>query len=492
MKLLLSDGTAVAVSSYDKTSTTVNGNTVDAISITTEKTTLEKVKNLFADSDNLAVLHMYSDENILIDTFNGYQIRKSIALGETDTSFIVLLAKSSEVNEQIVQLTSEIASMKETIGTIVASVETLTKSMETMTLAQEDNTKKYSEQLKTIEGLIESINSIKESSSDHKDDINNLEIDFNKIKASFAEFATVAQNISSSYESMVQAVNTTNEFSAQALKSVDDAYKEMVLRSDSIDQLNNLMTEVKSLATDNDEKVINYGQTSEVLTEAVNAAKLAVEQFDGKLSTVTKNVTDVSTQIKETGNTVSSIKENVDNLEKDIDSLGNKHTEATTAIEGLTARVSDLEPVTDYTKLSLDEAKKFRIEESKTALATYLNDHPITSTCHGGESGQYSITSEKQSFLQAMIAIVILAEEKGIEYHASWNKVGESCTYDWTLSELQQLAIEIEATVRPLVSHQQALEKEILAVKSMTALQAIDIAYDTIQSNPIVTKNNEE
>ena len=203
MKLLLSDGTAVAVSSYEKTNTTVNGNTVDAISITAEKTTLEKVKNLFADSDNLAVLHMYSDENILIDTFNGYQIRKSITLSDTDTSFIVLLAKSSEVNEQLTQLTTEISAVKETVTTLASSVEALVKAMETVNLNQEDNVKKFTEQAKSIKAMTESINTIKESVSDQKDGVNNLEIDFEKIKTSFNEFATLSQQISISYATIV-------------------------------------------------------------------------------------------------------------------------------------------------------------------------------------------------------------------------------------------------------------------------------------------------
>lgn len=488
MKLLLSDGTAVAVSSYEKTNTTVNGNTVDAISIIVEKTTLEKVKNLFADSDNLAVLHMYSDENILIDTFNGYQIRKSIALGDTDTSFIILLAKSSEVNEQLTHLTTEISAVKETVTTLASSVEALVKAMETVNFNQEDNVKKFTEQAKSIEAMTESINTIKESVSEQKDGVNNLEIDFGKIKTSFNEFATLSQQISNSYASMVEAVNTTNAASTQALSSVDKAYQAMTLRSDSIDQLMGLMDEVKNLATGNDEKVIQYGQSAEILTEGVNAAKLAVEQFEANLTTVSKNVKDVTTQIQETGNQISTITESVKGVQEGITTLESKHTETTNTIEGLTNRVSGLEPVTDYTTLSLDDAKKFRIEESKVALATYLDEHPITSTCHAGIEGQYSITSEKQNFLQAMISITMLAEQNGVEYQPSWNKVGESCTYDWTLAELQQLAIEIEATVRPLVSHQQALEKEILAVKTMKALQAVDIAYDAIQPNPIVVK----
>ena len=77
------------------------------------------------------------------------------------------------------------------------------------------------------------------------------------------------------------------------------------------------------------------------------------------------------------------------------------------------------------------------------------------------------------------------AQQKGISYQPSWNTTGEACTYDWTLEELQQLAIEIEATVRPLISHQQALEKDILATESMDQLKAIVISYAGIDPNPI-------
>lgn len=492
MKLLLSDGTAVAVSSYEKTSTAVNGNTVDAISITTEKTTLEKVKKLFADSDNLAVIHMYSNENILIDTFNGYQIRKSIALGENDTSFIVLLAKSSEVNEQLAQFSLDMTNMRETISTMNSSINTLKKKMEDLILVQEDDGKKFSAQVNTIKELTDAVNTMKESDSDRNDTIKNLEIDFEKIVESFNSFADTANQIAASYNSMTESINATNENSANALKNVDVAVNRMISYSDSIEYLQNLMNEVKELATDNDQKVINYGNTSSILTENVNNAKLSVEKFEEKLSETNGNVREVLGKIDDADKSIRSINDNMIIIEENVNSLEEEHTKSLNDIDALASRVSNIEPVTDYTTLSLEDAKKFRIEESKVALATYLDEHPITSTCHGGVSGQYSITSEKQSFLQAMISITMLAEENGVEYQPSWNKVGESCTYDWTLAELQQLAIEIEATVRPLVSHQQAIEKEIIGVKNMNALQAVYISYDVIQPNNIVIKKTTE
>lgn len=486
MKLLLSDGTAVAVSSYEKTNTTVNGNTVDAISVTVEKTTLEKVKTLFSDSENLAVLHIYSDENILTDTFSGYQIRKSIALGETDTSFVVVLAKSSEVNEQITTLTNEVSLLKTAIDELNSKNNSVDSTITELTQSISDNKKTLTELSNKITEAVDSINKVTESDSDQKDTINNLDIDFTKIKKSFEEITATVQSISQTCNSLTESVNATNLSTTEALTVVDKARQEMVTRSDSIDQLLSLVNEVKDLATTNDEKVISYGSTAEVLTENVNSAKLAVENFEANLTKTNKNVTDLSSTVSNNTSSISSLSDDMKSVSANVVELDEKNTSTNESVAALTTRVANIEPVTDYTKLSLDDAKKFRIAESKTVLADFLENHPVTSSCHGGTAAAYSITSEKQSFLQAMITITMLAQQSGVEYQPSWNAVGEACTYDWTLEELQQLAIEIEATVRPLVSHQQSLEKEILAVKNMNALKAVNISYDDIKANEIV------
>lgn len=491
MKLLLSDGTAIAVTSYEKTNTTVNGNTVDAVSIVVEKTTLEKVKTMFSDSDNLGVMHMYNNENILVDTFNGYQTRKSIALGDADTSFVVLLAKSSEVNEQIVAMTNEINAIKKTLTELTNSVSDVVKASTETANSTDDAIKKYNEQSKTLQSITEAVNEMKESVSDQKTNVDNLEIAVKKIKESFTSFAETAEAIGNQYASMVEGINTTNANVSKVLSEIDYAYNTIVAKADEFSHLSSLIDEIKELATSNDNKVLGFGESVATLTEGVNTSKLAVERFSEDVTTVTKNAKDAKEAASEATETANKALESIGNTNKSLTELTKKAEENANAATNLEERIAILEPVEDYTTLSLEDAKKYRINESKLKLATYLEEHPVTSSCHGGEAAQYSITSEKQSFLQAMIAMTTIATASGLEYQPSWNRVGESCTYDWTLTELQQLAIEIEAVVRPLVSHQQALEKEILNVSSMSALKAVDISYDAIEPNEIVKKTTE-
>ena len=491
MKLLLSDGTAIAVTSYEKTNTTVNGNTVDAVSIVVEKTTLEKVKTMFSDSDNLGVMHMYNNENILVDTFNGYQTRKSIALGDADTSFVVLLAKSSEVNEQIVAMTNEINGIKKTLTELTNSVSDVVKASTETANSTDDAIKKYNEQSKTLQSITEAVNEMKESVSDQKTNVDNLEIAVKKIKESFTSFAETAETIGNQYASMVEGINTTNQNVSRVLSQIDSAYNTIVAKADEFSHLSSLIDEIKELATSNDNKVLGFGESVATLTEGVNTSKLAVERFTEDVTTVTKNAKDAKEAATEATKTANKALESIGSTNESLTELTKKAEENANAATNLEERIAILEPVEDYTTLSLEDAKKYRINESKLKLATYLEEHPVTSSCHGGEAAQYSITSEKQSFLQAMIAMTTIATASGLEYQPSWNRVGESCTYDWTLTELQQLAIEIEAVVRPLVSHQQALEKEILNVSSMSALKAVDISYDAIEPNEIVKKTTE-
>lgn len=491
MKLLLSDGTAIAVTSYEKTNTTVNGNTVDAVSIVVEKTTLEKVKTMFNDSDNLGVMHMYNNENILVDTFNGYQIRKSIALGDVDTSFVVLLAKSSEVNEQIAAMSNEIDAIKKELAELTNSVSDVVKTSSETANNTDDAIKKYNEQSKALQSITEAVNEMKESVSDQKTNVDNLEIAVKKMKEAFTSFAETAETIGNRYASMTEGINTTNQNVSRVLSEIDGAYNTIVSKADEFSHLSALIKEIKELATSNDNKVLSFGENVNVLTEGVNGAKLAVEQFSEDVTAVTKNAKDAKEAATKASETANKALESVGTTKESLTELTKKAEENANTTTSLEERIATLEPVEDYTTLSLDDAKKYRINESKLKLATYLEEHPVTSSCHGGEAAQYSITSEKQSFLQAMIAMTTIAEASGLEYQPSWNRVGESCTYDWTLTELQQLAIEIEAVVRPLVSHQQALEKEILNVSSMSALKAVDISYDAIDPNEIVKKITE-
>ena len=131
----------------------------------------------------------------------------------------------------------------------------------------------------------------------------------------------------------------------------------------------------------------------------------------------------------------------------------------------------------DMDTCTLEQLKSYQIAKSKENLETYLSANPIRSTCHGEVEKLYSITKEKQSLLTQMILITQVAAQSGKEYQPSWNAQGEPCSYDWTLEELKQLAFEVEAVVRPLVSHQQTMESEINAAETKEAVLAISIEF---------------
>lgn len=118
-----------------------------------------------------------------------------------------------------------------------------------------------------------------------------------------------------------------------------------------------------------------------------------------------------------------------------------------------------------------------KIENSKQNLQEYLEKTKLVSSVHGGIEKNYSITSEKQQHLASMILTAQMALASGVEYNPSWNASGEECTYDWTLEELTQLAFEIEAMVRPLVSQQQTMEIAINSAVTIDELNAIDITF---------------
>ena len=150
---------------------------------------------------------------------------------------------------------------------------------------------------------------------------------------------------------------------------------------------------------------------------------------------------------------------------------------ANASAENANAQVAQLVVNTDIDKMTVAEAKAFKISQSKQALSDYLATHPISSSCHGGVEATYSIVSDKQQYLISMIAVAQMAQAAGVDYKPSWNATGEECTYDWTADELQQLAFEMETVVRPLVSKQQAIETEINACKTLAKIKAVEISY---------------
>jgi hypothetical protein len=131
----------------------------------------------------------------------------------------------------------------------------------------------------------------------------------------------------------------------------------------------------------------------------------------------------------------------------------------------------------DIDTCTLEELKAYQINKSKESLEKYLEGNPITSTCHGGIEKLYTITKDKQSLLTQMILMCQMAVQAGAEYQPSWNAQGEPCSYDWALTELQQLAFKAEAVVRPLVSHQQTMEAQINTATTKEDILSISIEF---------------
>ncbi len=150
---------------------------------------------------------------------------------------------------------------------------------------------------------------------------------------------------------------------------------------------------------------------------------------------------------------------------------------AAMALQKTEALEAQINTSIDTDTATLDEVKTYLIVKSKENLESYITAHPITSSCHGGVEKQYTITKDKQTLLTQMILITQVALSVGVEYQPSWNAQGEPCTYDWTLQELQQLAFEAEAIVRPLISHQQTIEAEINTAGTKEDALAVDITF---------------
>lgn len=129
-------------------------------------------------------------------------------------------------------------------------------------------------------------------------------------------------------------------------------------------------------------------------------------------------------------------------------------------------------------EMELNELKTYLVTTSKLNLENYLANNPIRATVHGEEEGLYSCSLEKQTLLNNAIAMAQIHEAMGdTEYKISWNQAGEDCTYDWTKEELIALAIQIEAFVKPLISKQQKMEKDIMAATTNEEALAISLTF---------------
>ena len=122
--------------------------------------------------------------------------------------------------------------------------------------------------------------------------------------------------------------------------------------------------------------------------------------------------------------------------------------------------------------IDIERLKNQEVAESKTALATYLAEHPLQWT----DGKFYSVTSEKQSLLTSNLALYQISAAAGQPFKLTWNSTGDECV-EWTYEDLASLALAIGAYVKPFVSHQQELELTIKACTTAEELEKIEISY---------------
>jgi hypothetical protein len=130
------------------------------------------------------------------------------------------------------------------------------------------------------------------------------------------------------------------------------------------------------------------------------------------------------------------------------------------------------------TPRDLHALKATRIAETKTALATYLEEHPL----QWADGKHYSITAEKQALLNNALAVYQIGVQAGMNPELTWNATGEECMA-WEFTDLCALALGIAAYVKPLVAHQQALEVAIREAETAEELDAITVNYEMVNAD---------
>ena len=120
---------------------------------------------------------------------------------------------------------------------------------------------------------------------------------------------------------------------------------------------------------------------------------------------------------------------------------------------------------------SVDDLREQRIADSKTDLAAWLSENPLTWT----DGKKYAVTSEKQAQLTSALAVQQVAQSSGVERELRWNSTGDECTV-WQYADLCALALAIAAYVEPRVSIQQAAEVDLR--NAATAEEVLAVAWN--------------
>lgn len=135
-----------------------------------------------------------------------------------------------------------------------------------------------------------------------------------------------------------------------------------------------------------------------------------------------------------------------------------------------------LNPTVNVDTLSFEDLKSYKIAESKSSLASYLESHPLVTSCHGGKEGTYTITEDKRNMFTSKFTAHMALVQAGIEDVMTWNEAGKACE-PWTDTECLAFIKEWNAISTALVKHQQDIEIAISSCETKDDILKIEITY---------------
>lgn len=504
MRLLLANGTTISVKSYNNTTALVDGNSVPAISIVTAES-LDSVNGKLANTDALLDFNIYpEDKSVVLFHATGYQKRIRTILEDKEdgsTGVTILLAKTTDTDvilKRVEKLLTTIQQTQEKQGESISTLaDTQKKTSDELDNVDQKN-KQLDQLVKNIGDSLIDINKHIQTVNTHMSENDEL---CNSIKESVSNFTEISAQHIAEIQGMRSDFKTVSDSASNAVNAADTAANTVTTQNEAIRQAvtaaGDANTKARQVSSDLTLAVNKLRDVADQVSEVSkvaedtksNAASAdSVKELTESMSTMKENISAVSETAAKASKSVEAISgQTIPVLDQAIKNATSSSKNALEQADALDKRVSVLEPVTDYTTLSLEDAIAFRVKESAAALSEYLAANPITSTCHKGIAAKYSITKDKQEYLQSMISVCTLAKQNGTPYQPSWNATGEVCSYDWTIEELVKLAMEIEATVRPLVSYQQTIENKIKKCTTMDELKAVVINYNNVPAHTTPT-----
>ena len=496
-RLLLANGTTISVKSYNNTTALVDGNSVPAISIVTAES-LDSVNAKLANTDALLDFNIYpEDKSVVLFHATGYQkrIRTILEDGEDgSTGVTILLAKTTDTDvilKRVEELLTIIQQTQEKQGESISTLSDAQKKTSDDLDNVDEKNKQLDQLVKNISDSLIDINKHIQTVNTHMSENDEL---CNSIKESVSNFTEISAQHIAEIQGMRTDFKAVSDSASKAVNAADTAANTVTKQNEVIQQAvtaaGDADTKASQVSTDLTNTVDKLTEVANQVTEVSkmaedtknnSASADSVRELTDSMSTMKENLSTVSETAAKASKSVETISgQTIPILDQAIKNAATNSKDALDQADALDKRVTVLEPVTDYTTLSLEDAIAFRVKESAAALSEYLAANPITSTCHKGIAAKYSITKDKQEYLQSMISVCTLAKQNGTPYQPSWNATGEVCSYDWTIEELVKLAMEIEATVRPLVSYQQTIENQIKKCTTMDELKAVVINYNNV------------